>query len=121
MMARKWIRFLNHSVFCAIWIVTVNEPAFPDDKTSYPAGVQTILEQTRPLTHARGNRLPLLLWPAHGAVIDGEINQKHIIRELDARGVAVIATWVPSEKEKSLANSMRVARIQQELWASWSP
>lgn len=89
--------------------------ALSDETAGYPIAVRTILEQTEPLTHPRGDRLPLLLWPAHGGVVEDEATQRKIIRELDSRGVAVIATWQPSNREKSLADSMRVARIQQEM------
>ena len=84
------------------------EPAFPDS-------IQTVLENTKPLKHPRNGRLPLLLWPVLGGVVEDNELQEAIIRELDQRGVSMIATWDYGKKEISLAQSLRIAEIQQKL------
>jgi len=81
----------------------------------YPPKIQTILENTAPLPFPRGNRLPLFLWPAHGGVVDNDVLQERMIRELNKRGIALISTWDWNDKEKSLAESLRIARIQKSL------
>jgi hypothetical protein len=81
----------------------------------FPDPIGTVLDNTRPLEHSRGDRLPLFLWPAHSGVVQDEALQERIIRALDARGIALIASWNFGQLETSLADSMRVARIQQRL------
>lgn len=112
---RKGARGLKSLALCAICVVAMTVSTNSDNLNTFPTEVHTILDQTKPLTHARRDRLPLLLWPAHTAVVEDEAAQRRIIRELDSRGVAVLATWDPSRKQESLTASMRVARIQQEL------
>ena len=70
--------------------------------TTYPEAIQAVLKCTKPLTTPRGNRMPLLLWPVHAGVVQDEATQEAIIRDLDARGMAMIATWNPANREKSL-------------------
>ena len=83
--------------------------------TTYPEAIQAVLKCTKPLTTPRGNRMPLLLWPVHAGVVQDEATQEAIIRDLDARGMAMIATWNPANREKSLADALRIARIQKRL------
>ena len=47
--------------------------------------------------------------------MDDDGQQEDIIRQLDDRGVAMMATWNYDDKEASLARSLRIARIQQKL------
>ena len=105
-------------LFCALllWSMTVNttaakDPGRPDD----PQSVRMILENTRPLDYPRRQRLPLLLWPAQSVVVDNTAHQARIIDDLERRGVAAIATWHWKDKQKSLSNALRLARIQKEL------
>ena len=85
------------------------------DWPDYPESIRKVLANCAPLKHPRGERLPLLLWPVHSGVVDNDALQERIIRDLDQRGLAMIATWDPSNKDKSLADSLRIARIQQKL------
>ena len=81
----------------------------------FPPSIQTVLGNTEPLEHPREGRLPLLLWPVLQGVVEDDELQEAIIRELDGRGVAMIATWNYEDKEASLAKSLRIARIQQKF------
>ena len=81
----------------------------------YPQAIQTLLDCTRPLDHDRGERMPLLLWPVHAGVVEDDDVQEAIIRDLDAHGLAMIATWDHAKHQKSLSNSLRIARIQKRL------
>jgi hypothetical protein len=104
-----------------LWSTTVSTTgAQAVDVTDFPEPARVIIENTRPLEHPRGDRLPLLLWPAHGAVVEDAALQERIVRALDERGVAVIASWSyeesnPALGQKSLADSLRVAEIQKKL------
>ena len=95
-------------------VVTVGcakEPSY----ISFPPSIQVVLENTKSLEHPRGDRLPLLLWLVLQGVVEDDELQEAIIRELDHRGIAMIATWNCEDKETSLAKSLRIARIQQKL------
>jgi len=85
------------------------------DVADYPESIRKVLANTKPLAHPRGDRLPLLLWPVHGGVVQDETLQERLIRDLDTRGIAMIASWNPSSREASLTDSLRIARIQQKL------
>lgn len=87
------------------------------DGSQYPAGVRVILENTKPLTQPLADRFPLLLWPAHDCVVQDEGLQERIVVDLHKRGVAAFATWQPgkNERDKALADGLRLARIQQKL------
>lgn len=81
----------------------------------FPAGIQVIVDHARPLVVERGDRLPLFLWPAHDAMVEDDDLQEQIVRELDARGVAAIASWKFNRKEETLQRSLRLARVQQKF------
>jgi len=81
----------------------------------YPQAIKTILNCTQPIETALGNRMPLLLWPVHAGVVQDEKIQEAIIRDLNSRGIAMIATWNPGKRQQSLADSLRIARIQQKM------
>jgi hypothetical protein len=92
-------------------------PALAAEETpvTYPEAIQIALDSTTPLQHPRGDRLPLLLWPALEAVVEDEALQEKVMREFDRRGLAVMATWNYDEKDKSLADALRTAAIQKKL------
>lgn len=85
------------------------------DPARCPKSIQDILRATSPLGHPRGGRLPLLLWPALRGQVDDDALQEAILRELDRRGVAVMATWNYNRKDDSLAQAVRLARLQKKL------
>ncbi len=106
------IGYLMAASLCSVSSSTGAETSL---HTEYPAAIRSVLEGTRPLTKARGNRMPLLLWPVHAGVVSDQATQEAIIRELDARGIAMIATWHPENREKSLRDALTIARIQKKL------
>ncbi len=84
-------------------------------KSPFPAPIQTVLDNTKPLEHPRKDRLPLLLWPVLGGSVDDDKLQEVIIHELDRRGIAMIATWDYDSRKTSLPRALRIARIQKKL------
>ncbi|GAG18662.1 unnamed protein product, partial [marine sediment metagenome] len=84
---------------------------------TWPKDIQVVLDETKPLTWDRGNRLPLYLWPARspGGVDDQRAEQ--IVKVLNERGVGLISSWRPGAKqrEKSLSDALQIARIQTRL------
>lgn len=113
--------FATTTTFLLLWSSTVpTTGAGTDDVSEFPKAARVILDNTRPIEHPRGDRLPLLLWPAQEAIVDDEVLQERIIRALDERGVAVIANWRYEESDpalgtRSLAESLRVARLQKKI------
>jgi len=106
---------IGYLVAASLFSVSSSTGTETSANTEYPAAIRSVLECTKPLTKARGNRMPLLLWPVHAGVVSDQATQEAIIRDLDARGMAMIATWHPGNREKSLDDALRIARIQKRL------
>ncbi len=77
--------------------------------------IEIVLRETQPLTHPRGNRLPLYVWAVlnvHGE--DAEI--ENMLKALDQRGIAACATWRPGrDRAKTLDQALRIGVIQKRL------
>ena len=82
--------------------------------SSIPEQVRLVLENTEPLRWARDNRLPLYLWPIMDLAVDDEVKAKSIIQQLDERGIGLISTWNPSDRERTLTRGLQIARIQKQ-------
>jgi len=112
---------MNTRRFIIIWmamslVCNVAESAAAETpKAKWPQHIQLVLETTEPLQFDRGNRLPLYLWPAmNPGLLDPE-NAEELIQQLDARGIGLIASWDPRNREKSLKESLTMARAQKKL------
>jgi len=79
--------------------------------------VDVVLANTRPLKYPRGNRLPLYLWPLQGLGTTDEAEAERLLKDLDARGLPVMASWNPSpqRREQSLRDAMWLGRLQKKL------
>ena len=81
----------------------------------WPSHIQVVLDATKPLKYDRGKRLPLYLWQA---MDPGQLNEKVVeglVKELDKRGVGLISSWNPGDRQKSLAQSLMIAKVQKKL------
>jgi len=86
-----------------------------DNAIEWPAHIQTVLDATEPLKYERAGRLPLYLWQAMDpGLIDDEVAEK-LLKELDKRGVGLVASWDPNKREESLAESLTIAKAQKKL------
>jgi hypothetical protein len=74
-----------------------------------------VLDNTRPLKHPRGKRLPLYLWPAMNPGKLTDAQAENLVRELDRRGIGLICRWDHSNFAESLAQALPVARAQKRL------
>ena len=82
---------------------------------TWSQGIQIVLDETKPLDHPRGDRLPLYLWPAMDpGDLDGE-TAEYLVAELDRRGVGIICSWTPENRDESLRKALTVARAQKKL------
>jgi hypothetical protein len=77
--------------------------------------VQMVLDATQPLTDDRGNRLPLYLWPAMDPGPLDDASAETLVRELDRRGIGLVTSWSPINKEKSLSQGLTIASAQKKL------
>jgi len=81
----------------------------------WPEHIQIVLDSTKPLEYDRQGRLPLYLWQA---MDPGTLDPKsalRLVKTLDERGVALVTSWNPAGREKSLAQSMTIAEAQKNL------
>ncbi len=81
----------------------------------WPSHIQVVLDVTKPLKYDRGRRLPLYLWQA---MDPGQVNEKvveELLRELNKRGVGLISSWNPGNRQKSLAKSLMIAKVQKKF------
>lgn len=77
--------------------------------------IEAVLAATEPLKWPRGNRLPIRAMGLEGLPSEDDTETERILRELDARGLALSARWNPSDADISLQQGMRLARLQQKL------
>jgi len=81
----------------------------------WPSHIQTVLDATEPLKYDRAGRLPLYLWQA---MDPGPLEQEaaeELVKKLDKRGVGLVTSWDPNKREKSLAESLTIAKAQKKL------
>jgi hypothetical protein len=77
--------------------------------------IQVVLDSTEALKSSREDRLPLYLWQAMdpGRLDDDEAER--LVNDLDRRGIGLVTSWDPRDRERSLANSLTVAKAQAKL------
>ncbi|MHC4682598.1 MAG: hypothetical protein ACYTEK_28435 [Planctomycetota bacterium] len=86
-----------------------------EHKTKWASHVQVVLDATEPLEFDRGGRLPLYLWHAmNPGLLDPEAAQE-LLEQLDVRGIGLVASWNPRIRERSLEESLTIARAQKKL------
>jgi len=81
----------------------------------WPSHIQTVLDATEPLKYDRAGRLPLYIWQA---MDPGSLEQEaaeELVKELDKRGVGLVTSWDPNKRQKSLAESLTIAKAQKKL------
>ena len=88
-------------------------PASPSP-AAWPAKIRVVLDNARPLAFPRGGRLPLFLWPAMDAGDLDAAGAEALVRELDLRGVGLVASWQSGDAAGSLGRALVVARAQKK-------
>jgi hypothetical protein len=81
----------------------------------WPSHIQVVLDATEPLKYDKGKRLPLYLWQAMNPGPLDDAAAEELVKALNERGVGLITSWDPRNREKSLTDSMTVARAQKKL------
>lgn len=81
-----------------------------------PENLRVVLDHTQPLEFTRRGRLPLLVLPISGALASVSDEQaEQALKELDRRGIGYTVEWSPGNFETSLAEALRIGRLQQKL------
>jgi hypothetical protein len=108
--------------FIAIGLTAFGAGAGAAERLSPAQKAQAVIDCTRPLANPRGARPPLYIWQLRGVAPADQAEAERLIRELDARGVALLTDWDPDERRRdaSLEEALRIARIQKGLGLSIS-
>jgi len=81
----------------------------------WPEHIQVVLDSTKPLEYDRQGRLPLYLWQAMDPGSLDDESALELVKTLDERGVALVTSWNPTSREKSLKQSLTIAAAQKKL------
>ncbi len=93
----------------------VNFSKAENKATKWPSHIQVVLDATQPLKYDRGRRLPIYLWQAMDpGQLDEEVTEELVV-ELNKRGVGLISSWNPGNRQESLAQSLMIAKVQKKL------
>ena len=80
-----------------------------------PESIRLVLDVTSPLSHSRGNRLPLYLWPAMNPGPLSDAVAERLVAELDRRGIGLVCSWYAGQEERTFAEALPIARAQRKL------
>ncbi len=81
----------------------------------WPENIQIVLDETKPLEHPQGNRLPIYLWPALNPGKLDDARAEELVGLLKQRGIGLISSWNHADMAASLAECLPVARAQKKL------
>ncbi len=103
------------AVVCLLGNPVVLDAAQQTQASQWPEHIQIVLDSTKPLEYDRQERLPLYLWQAMDPGPLDDDTALELVKILDGRGVGLVTSWNPGNREKSLAQSMTIAAAQQQL------
>jgi len=83
--------------------------------SKWPPHIQVVLDATTPLEYDRDERLPLYLWQAMDPGSIDEEAAEELVKTLNERGVGLITSWNPKNRQSSLTDSMTIAKAQKKL------
>lgn len=107
------------------WLVVLMATGWPanvaglyggqEETAKWPSHIQVVFDETEPLKYDRGDRLPLYLWQAMDpGTLDAQAAVE-LVRTLNERGVGLVASWNPGNRQKSLTEALTIARAQKKL------
>lgn len=78
--------------------------------------LETVLRNTKPLPRPRGERLPMYVWSLTNVPFENDAEGERILRELDARGLALIADPGTGDLSDAAHDyAIRLGKLQQKL------
>ncbi|MHC4435333.1 MAG: hypothetical protein ACYTBS_26165, partial [Planctomycetota bacterium] len=93
----------------------VTRGAADEDTPKWPSHIQCVLDETTSLEYSRDERLPLYLWQAMDPGTLDDDAARELAKVLNERGVGLVTSWDPRNRDKSLADALTIARAQKEL------
>ena len=85
-------------------------------ENALPQNLQVVLESTEPVQHPRRGRLPLFVLPITNSLSGLSDEQAwEALVQLDLRGIGYTVDWIHEQFEASLAEGLRIARLQKKL------
>ena len=98
-------------------LLGISPASAKEEKTLTHTGlIREIIRTTQPLEEPRGDRLPLYLWPVHHLGTDDEIEAIELMKQLDERGIAVLANWPGDiQNEDAMDRALWLGRLQKQL------
>ncbi len=102
-------------VMIALMLKTANLCKAEEAAAKWSSHIQTVLDATEPLKYDRAGRLPLYIWQAMNPGPLDEEAAEELVKELDERGVGLVTSWDPNKRQKSLAESLTIAKAQKKL------
>ena len=99
-----------HCIFCLLWSTEVSIAA------ELSSNIDVVLQSTKPLLRPRQGRLPMYVLPiSHGLNAIPDAQAEEALRALDARGIGYTVDWNPKQFATSLAEGVRIAKLQQKI------
>lgn len=89
--------------------------AVEEEAAKWPSHIQVVLDETEPLKYDRGERLPLYVWQAMDPGTLDTQAAVEVVKALNERGVGLVTSWNPGNREKSLTDALTIAKAQKEL------
>lgn len=87
----------------------------PSNTYPWSERMQLVLDTTKPLEHPRESRLPLYLWPAMNPGDLSDSDAERLVKECERRGIGVICSWTPDNRDAALKRALVIARAQKKL------
>lgn len=82
----------------------------------WPPNLKVVLEQTKPLDHPRAGRLPLFVLPITNSLTGRpDVETESALGQLAERGIGYTVDWHPRHFRESLAEGLRIAKLQKKL------
>jgi hypothetical protein len=112
---------MNLQRLIAVLIITtlasdISQAGQANEKTAkWPPHIQVVLDNTTPLEHDRGDRLPLYLWNAMNPGPLDDKTAEELVAKLNERGIGLISSWDPRSRKESLTKAFTIAKAQKKL------
>lgn len=100
---------------CSVPVRASNKTPHGVTTNKWPQHVQVVLDATEPLQFERGPRLPLYLWHAMNPGLLDPSTAEELLSQLNARGIGLITSWDPKNRQRSLQESLVIAKAQKKL------
>ncbi len=88
----------------------------PATAEELPVNLQVVIDATKEVESPRAGRLPLFVLPISGSMRGlPDERTAEALRQLDARAIGYSVNWQHTEFESSLAEGIRIAKMQRQL------